>query len=126
MFQPRLKDFDPRVGAIVDHLRAIEKELRGVGKSSSRRASAEAAAASDRIAETIGPILADIAERFRQGQQVALDQASTYGNQAVKLGSKVGADAADAITDHTKKRPLVMLAVAIGVGILIGAAARRS
>ena len=126
MFQPRLKDFDPRVGAIVDHLRAIEKELRAVGKSSSRRASAEAAAASDRIAETIGPILADIAERFRQGQQVALDQASTYGNQAVKIGSKVGADAADAITDHTKKRPLVMLAVAIGVGILIGAAARRS
>ena len=126
MFQPRLKDFDPRVGAIVDHLRAIEKELRAVGKSSSRRASAEAAAAGDRIAETIGPILADIAERFREGQQVALDQASTLGNQAVKIGSKVGADAAETITDHTKRRPLMMLAVAIGVGILIGAAARRS
>ena len=126
MFQPRLKDFDPRVGAIVDHLRAIEKELRDFGKSSGRRASAEAAAAGDRIAETIGPILNDIAERFRQGQQVALDQASTFGNQAVKIGSKVGADAAETITDHTKKRPLMMLAVAIGVGILIGAAARRS
>ena len=126
MFQPRLKDFDPRVGAIVDHLRAIEKELRAVGKSSGRRASAEAAAASDRIAETIGPILADIAERFRQGQQVALDQASIFGNQAVKIGSRVGADAADTISGHTKRRPLVMLAVAIGVGILIGAAARRS
>lgn len=126
MFQPRLKDFDPRVGTIVDHLRAIEKELRAVGKSSGRRASVEAAAAGDRIAETIGPILADIAERFRLGQQVALDQATTFGNQAVKIGSRVGADAADTISDQTKRRPLVMLAVAIGVGILIGAAARRS
>jgi ElaB/YqjD/DUF883 family membrane-anchored ribosome-binding protein len=126
MFQPRLKDFDPRVGAIVDHLRAIEKELRAVGKSSGRRASAEAAAAGDRIAETIGPILADIAERFRLGQQVALDQASTFGNQAVRIGSKVGSDAVETISGQTKQRPLVMLAVAVGVGILIGAAARRS
>ena len=126
MFQPRLKDFDPRVGAIVDHLRAIEKELRAVGKGSGRRASAEAAAAGDRIAETIGPILADIAERFGQGQQVALDQASRLGNQAVKIGSKVGADAVETISGQTKQRPFVMLAVALGVGILIGVAARRS
>lgn len=126
MFQPRLKDFDPRVGAIVDHLRAIEQELRAVGKSSGRRASAEAAAAGDRIAETIGPILADIAERFRLGQHVALDQAATLGSQAVKIGSKVGSDAVESISGQTKQRPLVMLAVAVGVGILIGAAARRS
>lgn len=126
MFQPRLKDFDPRVGAIVDHLRAIEKELRAVGKSSGRRASVEAAAAGDRIAETIGPILADIAERFRQGQHVAVDQASTLGSQAFKIGSRVGADAVETISGQTKQRPLVMLAVAIGVGILIGAASRRS
>src|ERR1051326_5490806 len=83
-------------------------------------------AAGDHIAETIGPILADIAERFRVGQQVALDQASTFGNQAVKIGSKVGADAAETISDQAKQRPLVMLAVALGVGSLLGAAARRS
>jgi hypothetical protein len=125
MFQPRLKDFDPRLGAIVDHLRAIDKELRAFGKSSSRRASAEAAAASDHIAETIGPILNDLAERFRQGQQVALDQASVLGNQAVKMGAKAGNEAVDRIAGQTKQRPLMMLAVAIGVGILIGAATRR-
>jgi hypothetical protein len=126
MFQPRLKDFDPRVGSIVDHLRAIEKELRDFGKGSGRRASAQAAAAGDSIAETIGPILSDMAERFRQGQQVALDQASTFGNQAVKIGSKVGADAADRLSDQARQRPLVTLAVALGVGILIGAAVNRS
>jgi ElaB/YqjD/DUF883 family membrane-anchored ribosome-binding protein len=126
MFQPRLKDFDPRVGAIVDHLRAIEKELRAFGKSSGRRASAEAAVAGDRIAETLGPILNEITERFRQGQQVALDQASTLGNQAVKIGSKVGADTVDRVSGQAKQRPLLTLAVALGVGIMIGAAVSRS
>jgi hypothetical protein len=126
MFQPRLKDFDPRLGVIVDHLRAIEKELRTFGSSSGRRASAEAAAAGDRIAETIGPILNDIVDRFRRGQQAAFDQASTFGNQAVKAGAKAGGDAVDHIAGQTKQRPLLMLAVAIGVGILIGAAARRN
>lgn len=126
MFQPRLKDFDPRLGAVVDHLRAIEKELRSFGSSSGRRASAQASAAGDRIAETIGPILTDIAARFRDGQKVALDQAATLGNQAVKVGAKAGGDAAERIAGQTKQRPLLMLAVAIGVGILIGAAARRS
>jgi hypothetical protein len=126
MFQPRPKDFDPRLGAIVDHLRAIEKELRAYSNSSGRRASAEAAAAGGRIAETIGPILNDIAARFRKGQQVAFDQASTLGNQAVKIGTKAGGNAVERITGQTKQRPLLVLAVAIGVGILIGAAARRS
>lgn len=126
MFQPRPRDFDPRLGAIVDHLRAIQKELRAFGSSSGRRASVEAAAAGDRIAETIGPILNDIVDRFRKGQQAAFDQASTLGNQAVKAGAKAGGDAVDQIAGQTKQRPLLMLAVAIGVGILIGAAARRN
>jgi hypothetical protein len=126
MFQPRPKDFDPRLGAIVDHLRAIQNELRAFGSGSGRRASAQAAAAGDRIADTIGPILSDIAERFRKGQQVAFDQASTLGNQAVKAGAKAGGDAVDHIAGQTKQRPLLMLAVAIGVGVLIGAAARRN
>jgi ElaB/YqjD/DUF883 family membrane-anchored ribosome-binding protein len=126
MFQPRLKDFDPRLGAIVDHLRAIEKELRAFGNSSGRRASTQAAAAGDRIAEAIGPILNDIAARFRDGQKAALDQASTLGSQALKVGSKAGSDAVERVAGQTKQRPLLMLAVAIGVGVLIGVAARRN
>jgi ElaB/YqjD/DUF883 family membrane-anchored ribosome-binding protein len=39
MFQPRTSEFDPRVSAIVDHLRAIEKELGTIGKIAGRRAS---------------------------------------------------------------------------------------
>ena len=43
-----------------------------------------------------------------------------------KSVQKVGGDALNRIAIQTKQRPLVTLAVAIGVGILIGTVARRS
>jgi hypothetical protein len=127
MFQPRSTDFlDPRVTAIVDHLRAIETELAALSRKAGRRASANAAAAGDQIADAIGPILSDIAKRFRRGQQAAVAGAADLGDEAVKFGSKVGRQALGQITGQTRQRPLLMLAVAIGVGILIGAASRRT
>ena len=39
MFQHRSTEFDPRVSAIACHLRAIEKELGGIGRSARRYAS---------------------------------------------------------------------------------------
>jgi len=122
MFQPRLKDFEPRLDAIADHLRAIEKELGKLGKTAGREASVRAAAAGDQIADAIGPILSDIVARFRRGQRVAVDEAANYGNEAVKLGG----DALERVAAQARQRPLLTLAVAIGVGILIGAAGRRN
>lgn len=126
MFQPRTKDFDPRVSAIVDHLRAIEKELSDFGRSAGRRASANASAAGSQIAEVIGPILSDIGGRFRRGQRVAVDEATSLGNDAVKFGTRVGGDALDRLTTQARLHPLLTVAVAIGIGVLIGAASRRS
>lgn len=126
MFQPRRTEFDPRVSAIADHLRGIEKELASMGKRAGSRAAAGASAAGDQIADVIGPILNEIAERFRRGQRVALDEAASFGNDAVKFGTKVGGDALERIASQAKQRPLLTLAVAIGVGVLIGAAVRRS
>lgn len=127
MFQPRSTDFlDPRVTTIVEHLRAIERELAAIGKTTGRRASAKASAAGDQIAEAIGPILNDIVDRLRRGQRSAADGAAALGDQAVKIGAQVGSDALARVTDQAKQRPLLTLGVAIGVGILIGAAARRT
>lgn len=127
MFQPRSTDFlDPRVTAIVEHLRAIERELAAIGKTTGRRASAKASAAGDQIAEAIGPTLNDIVDRLRRGQRSAADGAAALGDQAVKIGAQVGSDALARVTDQAKQRPLLTLGVAIGVGILIGAAARRT
>jgi hypothetical protein len=125
MFQHRRSEFDPRVSAIVDHLQAIERELGKIGRSAGRSASANVVAAGSEIADALGPILADLGARFRRGQRWTVDEAASMGNEAVKIGTRVGSDALDRIADQAKRRPLVTLAVAIGVGILIGFAGRR-
>ena len=60
MFHRRSTEFTPRTSAIVGHLRAIEKELGGIGNNAGRRASASATAAVNQIADAIGPILKEI------------------------------------------------------------------
>jgi len=126
MFQPRSSDFsDPRVTAIVDHLQAIERELAVIGRRAGRQASANASAAGDLIADTIGPILNDIADRFWRGRRAAAEGAVGLGGRAVRMGGRIGSDALDRIASQAKERPLLTLAVAIGVGVLIGAAGRR-
>jgi hypothetical protein len=126
MFHLRSSEFDPRISAIAGHLRAIEKELGGIGQSAGRRASARASAAGNHIADAIGPILNDIVDRFRRGQRVAVDEAASAGNEAVKIGATVGNDALERIAAQAKHRPLVTLTIAIGVGVLIGMASRRT
>jgi ElaB/YqjD/DUF883 family membrane-anchored ribosome-binding protein len=127
MFQPRSTDFlDPRVSAIIDHLRAIESELGEIGKTAGRRASAKASMAGDQIADAVGPILSDLVDRFRRGQRAAADGAATLGDAAMRTGTRMGSDALERIASQAKQRPLLTVAVAIGVGILIGVAGRRS
>ena len=126
MFAHRASEFDPRVAAIAGHLRAIEKELGVLGKSAGRRASSSASAAGNQIVEAIWPILNEIGDSFRRGQRVAVDEAASFGNEAVKRGAQIGSDALGQIAGQARRRPLVTLAVAIGVGVLIGAAARRN
>jgi hypothetical protein len=125
MFQHRSSEFDPRVSAIVDHLRAIEKELGAMGRSAGRSASANVTAAGNQIAEAIGPILNEIGDRFRRGQRWTADEAATVGNEAVRIGARVGNDALARIAGQAKQRPLFTLAVAVGIGVLIGFATRR-
>ena len=126
MFQHRASQFDPRVAAIAGHLRAIERELGVLGKSAGRRASSSVSAAGNQIVEAIWPILNEIGNSFRRGQRVAVDEAANFGNDAVKLSAKMGSDALGQIADQARRRPLITLAVAIGVGVLIGAVARRN
>jgi hypothetical protein len=125
MFQPRSSEFDPRVSAIVDHLRAIEKELGAIGKIAGRRAASGASSGASQIVDAIGPILNDLTDRFRRGQRVALDEATSFGTEAVQAGARAGNDALDRLGNHAKQRPLSFMAAAVGIGILIGFAAWR-
>jgi hypothetical protein len=120
MFQPRSSEFDPRVSAIVDHLRAIEKELGAIGKIAGRRASSEASATANQLVDAIGPILRDLTERFGRGQRAARDGATSFGTEAIQAGARVSNDALDRLGDQAKQRPLFTTAVALGIGMLIG------
>jgi hypothetical protein len=125
MFQHRPAAFDPRLGAIVDQLRSIEKQLGGLTKSASDRASASASSAGTQFAEAVGPILSEVFDRLRRGQKLAADEAASFGNEAARIGAQAGHDALERIAAQAKSRPFVTLAIAVGMGVLIGMAARR-
>ena len=83
--------------------------------------SASAAQAADRVGETIASALTSMAERFRGGAGSMGDEAARIGSEAAKLGN----DALRRLSDEVEHRPLVTLAVAVGVGILVGLASHR-
>ena len=126
MFRQTSTELHPRVSAIAGHLRAIERELGGIGRSASRRASTSASVAGSQIADAVWPILNDIVDRFGRGQRAAADGAAGLGSEAVKIGARASNEALDRIATRTKNRPIAAIAVAIGVGLLIGAAIRRN
>lgn len=125
MFHRRSSEFEPRMSAITDHLRGIRKELGAIGDSAGQSASGAAAAALDQIVAAIGPVLQDIEDRFRAGQRQAVDQAMNLATEARRMGSEAGNQALDRISDQAEEHPLATIAVALGVGFLIGVAVCR-
>jgi ElaB/YqjD/DUF883 family membrane-anchored ribosome-binding protein len=126
MFEYRSSAFGPSVAAIQKHLGAVEKELEKIGRIAGDRTSAAAATASDQVGDAISTILNEMVERFRQGRQAAGDQAGRLSNQALNLGAKYGSDALQRAASEVEERPLVPVAIALGIGILIGAAVLTS
>jgi hypothetical protein len=122
MFHHRKSAFDRNVSALEGRLHAIENEIEKLGRSAGRRASAGASAAGDQIGDAIAVAVNEIVQRFRSGRRVAGDEALRLGHDAAKFGAKVGNDALERVASEVEHRPLVTLAVAIGVGILIGMA----
>jgi ElaB/YqjD/DUF883 family membrane-anchored ribosome-binding protein len=122
MFHQRSSAFAPSISAIEGRLRALEKEIDRVGRKAGRRASDNVSAAGDHIGDAIASAVTEIVDRFRSGRRLAGDEAVRFGNEAAKFGAKVGNDALERVASEVEHRPLVTLAVAIGVGILIGMA----
>ena len=112
--------------AIQKHLGAVEKELEKIGRIAGRRTSAAAATASDQIGDAISTIMSDMVDRFRKGGELAGNQAGRFGNRALDLGSKYGNDALERVAGQAEERPLLTVGVALGIGILIGAASLGS
>jgi len=98
------------LGELNRRLRSLESQLERIGG----RASAGAMRSADQIGDAVASTLYGVADRLR-------DHAGSAGDRAVKIGN----DALDRIVNETKRRPLVMIAVAAGVGALLGLATHR-
>jgi ElaB/YqjD/DUF883 family membrane-anchored ribosome-binding protein len=122
MFHQRSSAFAPNLSALEGRLRSLENEIQRVGRRAGRNASAGMSSAGDQIGDAIASAVNEIVERFRSGRRLAGDEAVRFGNEAAKFGAKVGNDALDRVASEVEHRPLITLAVAVGVGILIGMA----
>ena len=116
----------PDLSTIERRLRAIEGDLERYGRKAGRRASSGLSTAGEQIGDALSPILSEIADRIRDGRRVAGGEAARLGNEAVRLGTRVGNQALARVSDEAEHRPLVTIAVALAVGVLIGMAGRRS
>jgi ElaB/YqjD/DUF883 family membrane-anchored ribosome-binding protein len=100
---------------------ALEKRLAhaAAGRGSSSRL-AGMSPATDWIGE-VASALADVADRFRGGARAVGSEAGHIGQQAARLGN----DAIRRLSNEVEHRPLMLLAIAAGVGFLAGIAGRR-
>ena len=101
----------PNVREIERRLRSLEQQLERVGG----RTSASTAEVAERAGAAIAPVLSSIADRFRGGTHSMSDEAAKLDNDALRR-----------LSNEVEHRPLVTLAVAVGVGILVGLASRSA
>jgi len=106
------------LGDIEQRLRALERRLQAAGG----RSAAGAAQAVDQVGDVIASTLSSVAEVLR-------GRANSMGHDVAKIGgeaAKLGDRALRRVADEVEHRPLITLAVAVGVGILVGLASYQS
>jgi len=109
----------------------LEQRLDRLGSLASRTAAsgfATAVQTSDRLSDALVSALSDVVDRFRGRARNVSGEAALLGQDAARLGyeaSKLGGQALRRVSTEVERRPLMMIAVAIGVGLLIGWAGRR-
>jgi ElaB/YqjD/DUF883 family membrane-anchored ribosome-binding protein len=99
-------------------MRMLERDVRHFAG----RASASAAQATEQVGDAVASALADVFGRFRGSAGRVGDEAARFGSEAVRIGNT----AARKLADEVEHRPLTMLAVVAGLGLLIGLAGRRN
>jgi uncharacterized protein YjbJ (UPF0337 family) len=100
------------VGDIERRLRILQNGIEKLGT----RASSNARDTADGLGEAVASALSSWADRFRQGTNSLSEQSAAFGKDATRYGTA----ALSQISKETEQRPLIAIAVALGVGILIG------
>ena len=101
------------IGDIERRLRILQNGIDKLGA----RTSSNARDTADGLGETVALALTSWADRFRQGSLG--EKSAAFGKDAARYGTA----ALSQISKETEQRPLVAVAVALGIGILIGMAA---
>jgi hypothetical protein len=99
----------PNVREIERRLRSLEQQLERVGDGTS----ASTAKVVERVGGAVAPVLSNVADRFRGGARSMSDEAAKLGNDSLRRFS-----------NELEHWPLVTLAVAVGLGILVGLSGR--
>ncbi|MGH6769800.1 MAG: hypothetical protein ACRECO_12370 [Xanthobacteraceae bacterium] len=122
MFRQAMEARD--LAEIERRMRTFEQRLDrlgGVAARESRNAVTSISQGSARVADAVMTAIGDIVDRFRDNARSAGGEAARVGQRAAEFGSH----ALHRVSSEVEHRPLVTLAIAVGIGILIGAAARR-
>jgi ElaB/YqjD/DUF883 family membrane-anchored ribosome-binding protein len=110
----RAADLDRLLNDLEQRLSRLARMLPSSGSA--------AAPAMDRVGDAVATALGDIAHKFRNRARTAGAGASRAGEDALQLGN----DALRKLAHEVGQRPLVTLAIAVGVGALAaGLLARR-
>ncbi|HYZ44808.1 MAG TPA: hypothetical protein VE667_08110 [Xanthobacteraceae bacterium] len=115
---PHSRAVSADLGDIEQRLHALERRLQAVGG----RSAAGAAQAVDHVGDVIASTLSSVADVLR-------GRANSMGHDVAKIrgeAAKLGDRALRRLTDEVEHRPLITLAVAVAVGILVGLASYQS
>ena len=91
----------------------LQQKLARLRRTAARNPRA-ASAAFDRFGETVTAALGDVAGRLRDRAGAAGSEAAQRGDDALRLGN----DALRRLSREVEHRPLLMLAIAAGIGAL--------
>jgi ElaB/YqjD/DUF883 family membrane-anchored ribosome-binding protein len=115
-----LADIERRMRAIEKRLDRVRRAAGDTMSDVAERTSAGVSQARVRLGDLIGAV-GELGERFLGSRSAVTGEASRLGNEVARVGN----DTVRRLADEVEHRPLIMLAVAVGVGVLIGMQQRR-
>ena len=111
------------VGEIERRLQSLQKNLERIGTRTSNNARDTAKGLGDAVASA----LFGWADRFAKARVRSATnrwQSAAMPPDSANFGAKFGKSALTTVSDETERHPLFALAVAVGVGLLIGMVSR--
>jgi len=107
----------------------IDRRMQTLERNAHRfagRTAASAAQATDNVSDALASAFSDVMDRFRGGARSFGDEASRYASRYGQEAARLGNHALRRVSDEVEHRPLMILAVAAGIGFLAGVAGRRN